>query len=242
MDAHFREAPLAANLPFILGGLGWWNARHLGHVERVVVPYAQALTLLPQFLQQLVLESNGKRVDRTGRPVAGPTAPAWWGAAGTDAQHAFFQGLHQGTREAPVEFIVPVASSVGAPHAQTLLVANALAQAQALLAGRRPRSADAAALDESRDCPGDRASTTLLLPRLDARVLGQLLALYEHRTLVEATFFGIHPFDQFGVELGKALAAPLVAALADGTPLPAATDASTRGLVDKVRALRGARG
>ena len=242
MDAHFREAPLAANLPFILGGLGWWNARHLGHVERVVVPYAQALTLLPQFLQQLVLESNGKRVDRTGRPVAGPTAPAWWGAAGTDAQHAFFQWLHQGTREAPVEFVVPVASPVGTAYAQTLLVANALAQAQALLAGRHPRSADAATVDESRDCPGDRASTTLLLPRLDARALGQLLALYEHRTFVEATLFGINPFDQFGVELGKALAAPLVAALADGTPLPAATDASTRGLVDAVRALRGATG
>jgi glucose-6-phosphate isomerase len=242
MDTHFRQAPLAANLPFILGALGWWNARQLGHVERVIVPYAQALTLLPQFLQQLVLESNGKRVDRTGRPVAGRTAPAWWGAAGTDAQHAFFQWLHQGTREAPVEFIVPVASSVGAAHAQTLLVANALAQAQALLAGRSPTPTDGVATDESRACPGDRASTTLLLPRLDARALGQLLALYEHRTFVEATLYGINPFDQFGVELGKALAAPLVAALADGTPLPAGTDASTRGLVAAAQALRGSAG
>ena len=141
-----------------------------------------------------------------------------------------------------MEFIVPVASSVGAAHAQTLLVANALAQAQALLDGRSATPTDAAAADESRACPGDRASTTLLLPRLDARALGQLLALYEHRTFVEATLYGINPFDQFGVELGKALAAPLVAALADGTPLPAGTDASTRGLVAAARALRGSAG
>jgi glucose-6-phosphate isomerase len=243
MDTHFRTAPLAANLPFVLGALGWWNTRHLGHVERVVVPYAQPLALLPQYLQQLVLESNGKQVDRTGLPVTGPTAPAWWGAAGTDAQHAFFQWLHQGTREAPVEFIVPVTATVGPASAQTLLVANALAQAQALLEGRGNRPEDrAAGADRSRACPGNRASTTLLLPRLDAGTLGQLLALYEHRTFVEAMLCGINPFDQFGVELGKALAGPVVAALADGTPLPAATDASTRGLVAAARAMRGATG
>ena len=242
MDAHFREAPLAANLPFVLGGLGWWNARHLGHVERVVVPYAQALTLLPQFLQQLVLESNGKRVDRTGRPVAGPTAPAGGAPPAPTRSTRSSSGCTRARTRRRWSSSCPSRRRSARRTQQTLLVANALAQAQALLAGRRPRSADAATVDESRDCPGDRASTTLLLPRLDARVLGQLLALYEHRTFVEATLFGINPFDQFGVELGKTLAAPMVAALADGTPLPAATDASTRGLVDAVRALRGATG
>jgi len=199
-----------------------------------------------------VLESNGKRVARDGAPVAGATAPALWGAPGTNGQHAFFQWLHQGTREAPVEFIVPVRAAHPLGQQQSLLVANALAQAQALLEGRGVAALreelghaglSGVALDAAvaaRACPGNRASTTILMPALDARRLGQLIALYEHRTFVEAVLFGINPFDQFGVELGKTLAAPIAAALTDGAPLPEATDASTRGLVERAHALAAA--
>ena len=243
MDTHFRMAPLARNLPVILGLVGYWNARWLGHRQRIVAPYAQALARLPAYLQQLSLESNGKSVRRDGTPVDGPTAPALWGDVGTDSQHAFFQWLHQGTHEVPVEFIVPVRATHPLRDQQTLLVANALAQAQALMVGR-----DGAALRNemlaqglangeleqaiaARRCPGNRASTMLLLPKLDAHSLGALLALYEHRTFVEGVLYGINSFDQWGVELGKTLAKPIVAALAGDTPLPEGTDASTRALV-----------
>ena len=254
VDAHFREAPLERNLPVLLGLVGWWNATYLRHAERVVVPYAQALFRLPAYLQQLVLESNGKRVARDGSALAGPTAPALWGDTGTSGQHAFFQWLHQGTREAPVEFIVPISAAHPLADQQTLLVANALAQAQALLVGRSPDAirmellaqgtppADLDAAVAARVCPGNRASTMLLMPELSAYRLGQLLALYEHRTFVEAVLYGINPFDQFGVELGKTLAGPIVAALASGAALPQETDASTRGLVAHVRSQPGLTG
>ncbi len=249
VDVHFRTTPLEENLPVALGLAGWWNSAQLGHPDRVVVPYAQALARLPAYLQQLVLESNGKRVARDGGPLAGPSAAALWGETGTNGQHAFFQWLHQGTREAPVEFIVPVRAAHPLADQQTLLVANALAQALALLAGRGEdelraellaRGLTGAALDAAvaaRVCPGNRASTTILMPELNAYRLGQLLALYEHRTFVEAVLAGINPFDQFGVELGKTLTPPIVAALSTAAPLPETADASTRGLVAHARAL-----
>jgi glucose-6-phosphate isomerase len=251
VDAHFRDTPLERNLPVALGLLGWWNAAHLRHPDRVVVPYSQALAHLPAFLQQLVLESNGKRVTRDGSALTGPSAPALWGSTGTNGQHAFFQWLHQGTREATVEFIVPVRTMYPVADHQSLLVANALAQAQALLAGRSQDAVRAelaakglhgVALDAAiaaRVCPGNRASTTILMPELNAHRLGQLLALYEHRTFVEGIMTGINSFDQFGVELGKTLAPPIVAALETGAQLPEATDASTRGLIAHARALPG---
>jgi glucose-6-phosphate isomerase len=249
MDTHFRSAPLARNLPVVLGLLGWWNACALGHPQRIVVPYAQALARLPAWLQQLTLESNGKRVTREGAPVDGPTAPALWGGTGTDGQHAFFQWLHQGTHEVPVEFIVPVRAQHPLADQQTLLVANALAQAQALLVGRgaealrrelAAKGVAGTALDAAaaaRECPGNRASTTILLPTLDAHNLGALLALYEHRTFVESVLLGINAFDQWGVELGKSLAPPIVAALAEDRMLPEATDPSTQALVTHARKL-----
>lgn len=249
MDEHFTTAPFEANLPVLLGLLGWWQARWLGYPQRIVVPYAHALARLPSYLQQLSLESNGKQVTRDGTPVAGPTAPALWGDVGTDSQHAFFQWLHQGTHEVPVEFVVPVRARHPLDDQQVLLVANALAQAQALLVGRsddtiRAELAGQAlagdALDAAiaaRRSPGNRPSTTILLPVLDARNLGALLALYEHRTFVEGVLYGINSFDQWGVELGKSLAKPLVAALRDGAALPSGTDASTRTLVEYARAL-----
>ena len=250
IDRHFRDTPLAANLPVLLALVDFWNARVLGCPQRIVVPYAEALRLLPAYLQQLTLESNGKSVLRDGSAIDGPTAPALWGGPGTDGQHAYFQWLHQGTSAASVEFIVPVRAAHPIAEQQLLLVANALAQAQALLRGKSidearaevarngssavPASADA--LAASRVCPGNRPSTTLLVPELNPRRLGQLIALFEHRTFVEGVLLGINSFDQWGVELGKALAGPLLTALKTGAE-PAGADASTRGLAARVNAL-----
>jgi glucose-6-phosphate isomerase len=251
MDRHFASAPLAENVPVILALLDVWNTRWLRHSQRVVVPYAAALASLPLYLQQLALESNGKSAQRDGTPVEGATAKALWGSVGTDSQHAFFQWLHQGTSEVPVEFIVPVRARHPLGDQQATLVANALAQAQALLIGRgddairddlAQRGLAGPALDAAiaaRRCTGNRASTTLLLPTLDARTLGALIALYEHRTFVEGVMYGINSFDQWGVELGKTLAGPLAAALVNGDPLPEGTDASTRALVEHARTLAG---
>ena len=249
MDAHFRSTPFERNLPVVLGLLGWWNASVLGHSQRIVVPYAQALARLPSWLQQLSLESNGKRVTRDGAPVATPTAAALWGDTGTDGQHAFFQWLHQGTHDVPVEFVVPVRAQQPLANQQTLLVGNALAQAQALLVGRGGdalrREMEAAGLEgaaltsavAARECPGNRASTTLMLPTLDARNLGALLALYEHRTFVESVAMGINAFDQWGVELGKTLAGPIIAALEGDAAPGASLDPSTRALIAHARSL-----
>ncbi|CAG1003126.1 glucose-6-phosphate isomerase [Burkholderiales bacterium] len=247
MDRHFATAPFAANLPVVLALAGLWNASALGYRQRIVVPYAEALAHLPTYLQQLSLESNGKRVTRDGSPVEGRTAPALWGGIGTDGQHAFFQWLHQGTDVAPVEFVVPAVPVRGDARRHALLVANALAQSQALALGRtsddvaadlarRGAPVDASSV-AARACPGDRPSTTILTPRLDARTLGSLLALYEHRTFVEGVLWGINPFDQFGVELGKMLADPIAAALAGDGELAAGADASTRALVAHVHAM-----
>ena len=248
MDEHFRATPLERNLPVLLALVDFWNAQLLGYQQRVVVPYAQALARLPAYLQQLVLESNGKSVRRDGTALARSSAPALWGEPGSNSQHAFFQWLHQGTHVVPVEFVVPVRASHPLGDQQSVLVANALAQAQALMSGKplaqvreelsarglSPEAIDAQA--PHRVCPGDRPSTTLLLPELNARRLGQVLALYEHRTFVEGMLIGINSFDQWGVELGKALAGPLVTALRDGAE-PSQADASTRALIAHVRAL-----
>jgi glucose-6-phosphate isomerase len=248
MDDHFRTAPLESNLPFLLAAVDFWNAQILGYPQRVVVPYAHALARLPAFLQQLALESNGKSVTRDGAPLAIASAPSVWGEPGSNAQHAFFQWLHQGTHVTPVEFVVPVRATHPLADQQTVLVANALAQAQALMTGKSlaavrtelaakglaPEAIDAQA--PHRVCPGDRPSTMLLLRELNARRLGQLLALYEHRTFVEGVLCGINSFDQWGVELGKALAGPILGALREGTD-PDTVDPSTRGLIAHVRTL-----
>ena len=247
MDQHFRETPLESNLPVLLALVDYWNAELLGHEQRVVVPYAHALALLPAWLQQLSLESNGKSVTRDGSPLRGNGAPSLWGGVGTDTQHAFFQWLHQGTHAVPLEFVVPVRASRPLGDQQSVLVANALAQAQALMVGKplatvrtelAGKGLSPAAIDAQaphRVCPGDRPSTTLLLPELNPRRLGQLLALYEHRTFVEGIMTGVDSFDQWGVELGKALASPLINVLkTSGEP---DADASTRALVAHAQAL-----
>ena len=247
MDTHVRTAPLDRNLGVVLALVGWWNARWLGFNQRLVIPYSHALRELPSFLQQLSLESNGKRVTRDGQPLQWTSAPALWGSTGTDSQHSFFQWLHQGTHAVPVEFVVPIRAREPLANQQTLLVANALAQAQALLVGRSPDGirrelagrglapGEIDALVAARVCPGSRTSTTLMLPVLDAEALGALLALYEHRTYIESLLWQVNAFDQWGVELGKTLAKPIAAALAGEALLPTGTDASTEALVAHAR-------
>ncbi|GAA0453614.1 MULTISPECIES: glucose-6-phosphate isomerase [Sphingomonas] len=200
MDRHFRLAEPLRNAP-VLAAFADLYYTQVRHAEtRATFAYDERLRLLPSYLQQLEMESNGKRVTADGTPVTRPTAPITWGGVGTDAQHAVFQLLHQGTHLVPVEFIAAIEPGdvlSEAHHRQLLL--NALAQGAALMAGRDNE-------DQARAYPGDRPSSTLLLDRVDARTLGALIAFYEHRTFVSAALLGINPFDQFGVELGKEMA------------------------------------
>ena len=250
MDAHFRSAPLDRNLPVLLGLLGVWHRDVCGHASRAVIPYDQRLARLPAYLQQLDMESNGKSVDAAGRPVMRPTGPIVWGEPGTNAQHAFFQLLHQGTEIVPVEFILAAEGhehDLARHHA--LLTANCLAQSEALMRGRTAAEAEARMLAAGTDpaeakrlapmraFPGDRPSVTILHRRLDPFALGRLLALYEHRVFVEAAIWNINAFDQWGVELGKELATNLLPAVErrDGAK---AEDPATRGLLDDIDELR----
>lgn len=251
MDVHFRNAPALANLPMVLGLVGWWHRVACGYPARAVIPYDQRLARLPAYLQQLDMESNGKSVTIDGGTVPTPTGPLVWGEPGTNGQHAFFQLLHQGTDIIPVEFLA--AAEGHEPelrHHHDLLLANCLAQSQALMKGRTLAEAEAqlaakgaspeeiAAIAPHRVFPGNRPSITILYRRLDPETLGRLIALYEHRVFVEAQLFGINAFDQWGVELGKELATgllPVVEGKAD-----AAGDGSTTGLVRHIHALRRA--
>jgi glucose-6-phosphate isomerase len=204
-----------------------------GYPSRAVIPYDQRLARFPAYLQQLDMESNGKRVKIDGSPVAMPTGPLVWGEPGTNGQHAFFQLLHQGTDVIPVEFIL-AAEGVSGPHLgahHAILVANCLAQSQALMLGRTLEEAGG---DPHRVFPGDRPSITILHRRLNPFALGRLIALYEHRVFVEAAIFGINAFDQWGVELGKELATKLAGPVMTGEGLDA-LDCSTAGLVRAVR-------
>ncbi|MEK6805165.1 MAG: glucose-6-phosphate isomerase [Pseudomonadota bacterium] len=223
MDEHFSTAPLAANLPVLMGLLSIWNVNFLGAASQVVAPYAQRLQLFVSWLQQLEMESNGKGVDREGRSVDYDTAPAVWGDVGTNSQHAFFQMLHQGPALHPVDFIVPVECSHALKDQHQLLAAHALAQGAALMKG-------ATSGDPHREYPGNRPSNTLLLARLDAFHLGALLALYEHRTFVQSVIWNINAFDQWGVELGKRVAGDVLGG--DKSRL----DASTQALLARLKA------
>jgi glucose-6-phosphate isomerase len=245
MDVHFAEAPLERNAPVLLALAHLFNRDGLGRPLRAVVPYAQRLRLLPSFLQQLEMESNGKRVDAHGRPLERPSAAAVFGDAGTNGQHAFFQLLHQGTDVIPVDFVAVRAGSEGDPAAQRKLLANAIAQAEALLVGRPEAEVRAelaakglseAAIEElapQRTFPGDRPSSFILLDRLDPQALGALIALYEHKTFVEGVLWGINSFDQWGVELGKTLATRVLGELEGG---PAGGhDPSTQALIARLK-------
>ncbi|HEX6660316.1 MAG TPA: glucose-6-phosphate isomerase [Sphingomicrobium sp.] len=224
MDRHFRFSDGATNLPLIAAFADRLYVEEAGCQARGVFAYDERLRLLPFYLQQLEMESNGKSVTIGGKPVEHPTAPVTWGGTGTDAQHAVFQLLHQGTLTVPVEFVaVREAEDSQDPDHHHQLLLNAFAQGAALMLGR-------ASDDPQRAYPGNRPSATILLDRLDARALGALIAFYEHRTFANAVLLGINPFDQFGVELGKAIARQL----SEGTDQDE-LDPSTRALIDRAR-------
>ncbi len=209
MDAHAAAAPAETNLPLISALTGIWNINLLGFTSRALLPYAEPLALLPLYLQQLEMESLGKSVSSEGRALDYATAPVVFGATGTPAQHAFMQALHQGTSVMPAEIILAGQDDGPAAH-RALMQANALAQAEALAFGADGGTGPLAA---QKKCGGNRPSSILLLERLDARALGALIAFYEHRVFLQGLLWGVNPFDQWGVELGKKLAAPLQAVL-----------------------------
>ncbi len=249
IDEHFRTAPLDQNLPMLLGLAGAWHRVVCGYSSRAILPYDQRLALLPAYLQQLDMESNGKHVVRDGKPVSHATGPVVWGAPGTNGQHAFHQLLHQGTDIVPTEFLIAaVGHEPELTHHHTLLVANCLAQSEALMRGRSEAeardlmlkqgksAAEAQRLSTHRAFPGNRPSITIAYTKLDPFTLGRLIALYEHRVFVEAALYGINAFDQFGVELGKELATALQPVV-EGTGQDAGASASTLGIASHLRAI-----
>jgi glucose-6-phosphate isomerase len=244
MDEHFRSAPFERNMPVILGLLGVWYADFFGAQSHAVLPYDQYLARLPAYLQQLEMESNGKRVDLEGREVDYATCPVIWGEPGTNGQHAFFQLLHQGTRLVPCDFIGFARSLNPRGEAQDLLVANLLAQARALAFGRTAEEVAAAGVAPEqvphRSFPGNRPSNTLLAEALTPASLGALIALYEHKVFVQGTIWNINSFDQWGVELGKKLAQEIAPRLAGPGDAEAVQDASTEALIRRYRRLRAA--
>ncbi|MEH6678074.1 glucose-6-phosphate isomerase [Phenylobacterium sp.] len=245
MDDHFRQAPLEANAPVLLALAHIFNRNAMDRPVRAVVPYAQRLRLLPNFLQQLEMESNGKRVRTDGQPVKQATAAAVFGDAGTNVQHAFFQLMHQGSDVIPADILAVAHSADGQPASQTKLLANALAQAEALMVGRSEaevrRSLEADGLSASeidilapqKTFPGDRPTSFLLMEALTPEALGALIALYEHKTFVEGVLWGINSFDQWGVELGKTLAGHILHDLEGEAP--GAHDPSTSALIARLR-------
>jgi glucose-6-phosphate isomerase len=225
-DIAFRSTALEHNVAALLALVGIWNRNVLGLASHAVLPYASRLESLPAYLQQLEMESNGKRVGVDGAVLDHDTCPVVWGGTGTPGQHAFHQWLHQGTEGASSDFIV-VARSMGtqASHHEILL-AHACAQSEALMEG--------VAAEPHKSCPGDRVSTTFVLPRLDATHLGALLAIYEHKAYVQGVVWGINSFDQYGVELGKAIAGQVLPAVRGS---PAQLHPATRHLLGVIQKL-----
>jgi glucose-6-phosphate isomerase len=242
VDQHFARAPLGGNLPAIMGLLAVWYRNFVGAQTTGVFPYSHALRLLPSYLQQLWMESNGKRVTATGEPVEVDTGSVLWGSAGTNAQHAVFQLLHQGTTPIPVDLIGFARPVEGEAARHDLLAANLFAQAEALAFGRTEEElGDAGVLEETiphRVMRGNRPSSVLLAQALDPATLGKLVALYEHSVFTQAAIWEINPFDQWGVELGKELAARIGPELASGWKHELMHDSSTNALIRRYRALR----
>ncbi|MEO1551080.1 MAG: glucose-6-phosphate isomerase [Pseudomonadota bacterium] len=231
MDRHFCEAPLAYNLPVLLAAVGLWHRNICRYPTRAILPYDERLGRLPAYLQQLDMESNGKSVALDGTALPRASGPVVWGEPGTNGQHAFYQLIHQGTDVIPVEFLVAARGlEPHLDHQHRLLLANCLAQSEALMRGQSQADTP------HRVFPGNRPSTTLIYPKLDPRVLGMIIALYEHRVFVEGVVWGLNSFDQWGVELGKVLAKDLQP-LVDGTTT-APKDSSTTGLLAHLHRLR----
>lgn len=243
IDDHFRTAPWRDNLPVLLALAGVWNRNALGRPSFAVIPYHDRLRELPAYLQQLEMESLGKRVTLGGAPVAQATVPVLWGNVGTNAQHAFFQALHQGCDVVPIDFIGVVRPSHDLVENHRALLANLLAQGAAFALGKtfdealaetRASEVERRALAAQRTFPGDRPSTTILLDALTPESLGALLALYEHKVFVQSVLWDINAFDQWGVELGKSIAQDILPTLSGGDA--SAFDVSTQGLIAAIRA------
>lgn len=245
MDSHFADAPLEQNMPVLTGLIGLWYHNFWRAETHAILPYDQRLVLLPAFLQQLDMESNGKGVTRDNRPVNYSTGPIVWGAAGTNGQHAFFELLHQGTRLIPADFLIAAENSTPLGDQHEWLIANCLAQTEALLVGKTKAVAraeliaqgmsrtQANALAPHKVFSGNRPSNTLLYRRLDPHTLGMLIALYEHKVFVQGAIWNINSFDQWGVELGKQLAPPIREALESGT-ITSPHNSSTTGLIQAI--------
>jgi glucose-6-phosphate isomerase len=246
MDEHFRRAPLDQNIPVLMGLLGIWYGNFFGAATNAVFPYDQYLHRLPAYLQQLEMESNGKRIDRDGNPVDYDTGMVVWGEPGTNGQHAFYQLIHQGTRMIPADFLAPMRSHnpLGAHH--DILLANCYAQTEALMLGKNKEEArteleaqglHGEALDvllPHKVFPGNNPTNTLLFDNLDPHTLGMLIAMYEHKVFVQSVVWNINPFDQWGVELGKQLAGNILPELHDRAVVSKHDD-STCGLIDYYR-------
>ncbi|MCP3709017.1 glucose-6-phosphate isomerase [Paraburkholderia sp. CNPSo 3274] len=242
MDTHFREAPLEKNLPVLLGMIGVWYRNFFGSQSYLVAPYSEALHFLPSYLQQLEMESNGKSARLDGKFVDYATSAITWGEPGTNGQHAFFQMLHQGTTIVPIDFIAVLTPEHPLADHQPKLLANCFAQSEALMLGRTEEEARKIAGPDKPELvphimfPGNRPTTTLLVDALTARSLGAIIALYEHKVLVQASVWDINPFDQWGVELGKILGKVVEADLNAASANVKPHDSSTAALIARARA------
>ncbi|MEI2767248.1 MAG: glucose-6-phosphate isomerase [Nitrosomonas sp.] len=247
MDQHFATAPLDKNLPVMLALVGIWQINFLGISAHAILPYDQSMHRFPAYLQQLEMESNGKRITRDGQIVDYATGAIVWGEPGTNGQHAFYQLLHQGTRAVSADFLAPCQSHhlIGLHH--RMLLANFFAQTEALMTGKNAQEvrAELEAQGKGKDViaqllphkifPGNRFTTSILFKKLDPRTLGALIALYEHKVFVQSVIWNINPFDQWGVELGKQLAGKILSELEQNIPV-ASHDASTNGLINFFKA------
>ncbi len=249
MDKHFRNQPLAENMPVIMGLLGIWYINFFDAQTHAIVPYDHSLARFPSHMQQLDMESNGKFINRQGARVSYKTGPVIWGTPGTNGQHAYFQLIHQGTQLIPVDFLLPVNSHYPECEHQSILLANGLAQAEALMKGKTAEEVreelikagyEGLELDEllpHKVFPGNRPSNVLLFPKLTPEILGQLIALYEHKIFVQGVIWNINSFDQWGVELGKQLAKAILPDLKSNAEI-SAHDSSTTELIRLIRNLR----
>jgi len=242
MDEHFRTAPFDRNLPVLMGLLAVWYNNFFGAQTVAVLPYAQSLKRFPAYLQQLTMESNGKRVTLDGTAVASQTGPIYWGEPGTNGQHSFYQLIHQGTKLIPCDFIAFAQPLTPLGRHQDMLVANVIAQAEALAFGKTAEEVRAEGTPEwlvpHRVFPGNHPSNVLLAARLTPDVLGSLVALYEHSVFTQGTIWEIDSFDQWGVELGKALAQRIIPELESETAPALGHDSSTNSLIRRYRALK----
>ena len=241
MDMHFKNTPFEQNLPVILGLLGVWYTTYMGAESYVVLPYNQYLHKLPEYLQQLDMESNGKGVKKNGNAVDYATGPILFGAAGTNGQHSFYQLIHQGTHLIPADFIAPIHSLNETGNQHDILLANFIAQPEALMKGKTADEVRAEGVAEElvpfKTFTGNRPSNTILLNKITPWSFGALIALYEHKIYVQGVIWKINSFDQFGVELGKQLAKNILPELLDKTK-PLSHDSSTNALIEKIRTTR----